>query len=476
MNPTLRDGLVPATRTLAGALASFVTMWLVCRAAHVGPQPAILAAVLALGFGRRPATASAAAFAFGSLRIAAVALAVSAIALLLRMEPFLGAVVFTACMALSVWLRDLGPTGRTAGTLIALPLVAMLVVPVAPPHAAGGPFVDLALVIGAGVVALSYVTLLAEVGPPRADGAADAFEPERLRRAGLTPTARMAMQMGAALALAFCLGLAAFPSHWGWVVLTAFIVCSGARGRGDAFYKALLRLIGALAGTVVAALVARAWAPAGIAEATTIFVLLFFGLWLRDLNYAYWAFATTSILALLVRSSGAIDVILLGERLEGILVGACCGVAATWFVFPIRTDAVARRRLADALLALDACVTHAHLGAAERSEKHRHFEHRIAKLAEVAPALHLHRRILARREANHPARWIELANGLRARADAFELSASIEAAAAGRIRRAIGTSRRAIADHGKPVEGATTIGAALERLHAAFDLEHTSTH
>ena len=41
-----------------------------------------------------------------------------------------------------------------------------------------------------------------------------------------------------------------FGSHWIWVVLTAYIVCSGNRGRGDVVHKSAIRVIGAACGTL----------------------------------------------------------------------------------------------------------------------------------------------------------------------------------------------------------------------------------
>ncbi len=40
-----------------------------------------------------------------------------------------GATVYTAGMALAIWIRRYGPTATKIGTLIALPLVTLLVVP-----------------------------------------------------------------------------------------------------------------------------------------------------------------------------------------------------------------------------------------------------------------------------------------------------------------------------------------------------------
>jgi hypothetical protein len=467
--------------TLAGVVASYCTVWFVCGALRAQPQPAILAAILAIGLGRRVQAVTIAEGALACLRIAGVALAATAIAWLLHALPVVGAIVFVGGMFLSVWLRDFGERGRSLGTLVALPLVAMLVVPVAPTQAPGGPLVDLALAIGAGVVALAFsaaIQWIARRGGiiAAAERSEQASRPERTQRKGITPTMRMALQMAVALGLAFAVGFVVFPGHWGWTVLTAFIVCSGARGRGDALYKAVLRLIGALSGTLAAALLAHAWAPSGVAEAVTIFAILFFGLWLRDVNYAYWACSTTLILALLARSDTGFAIGLLALRLGAILVGALCGVIATWFVLPIRTEAIVRRRLADALVAFDEFVAHAHLAEPERSEKRATFERRIAHLDEVAPPLRWHRRLFARgNDGNHPARWIELASGLRQRANVLEASNDVPSPEATKIRRAIGISRRAIADHVRAQSDpeSVTVGAALERLHGTFDTKAT---
>jgi hypothetical protein len=462
---------------LVGVIASFCTMWFVARALGAQPQPAILAAILAIGLGRRDRAATLADAALACSRIAGVALAATGVGWLFHAIPPLGAIVFVGGMFLSVWLRDFGERGRALGSLVALPLVAMLVVPVAPTPAPGGPLVDLALAIGAGVTALAFSTAIQWIARrfgiiASAGRSATPLPAAGARRPGMSPTMRMALQMTVALALAFAFGFLVFPGHWGWTVLTAFIVCSGARGRGDALYKAALRLIGALTGTIAAALLAHAWAPSGVAEAITIFAILFFGLWLREVNYAYWACSTTLILALLAHSTTGFAFGLLAIRLGAILVGALCAVVATWFVFPIRTEAIVRRRLADALVAFDEFVAHAHLPEPERSEKRAAFERRIAHLDEVSPPLRWHRRLFARgRDENHPARWIELASGLRERANALEAGDEAPSPQTTKIRRAIGISRRAIADHAKPHSDTeiVTVGTALERLHGELE-------
>jgi len=297
---------------------------------------------------------------------------------------------------------------------------------------------------------------------PAPEAVAAAGAAERPRRAGPSVPARMALQLAVALAAAFAVGFAVFPGHAGWTVLTAFIVCSGARGRGDAFYKAVLRLGGALAGTVAALLFTLIWTPAGIGEAVLIFGVLYLGVWLRERNYAYWACAMTLIFALLSRPGATFGPEAFAERLEAILAGAICGVAAAWFVMPIRTVDVIRRRLADALVAFDDVVAHAHV-AEEHPARLARFEHHLAELDGVAAPVRWHRRVFASRaQPDHPARWIELAHELRRHAETVAAHPNRAA-----IRRAVGISRRAIAHHGAadaPPER-VPIGTALAGVH-----------
>jgi uncharacterized membrane protein YccC len=235
-------------------------------------------------------------------------------------------------------------------------------------------------------------------------------------------------------------------------------------------YKGVLRLAGALAGTVAAAAVSSLWAPAGVTEAVAIFAVLFLGIWLRERNYAYWAACMTLILALLGSGAG-LSVGLLGVRLEAILLGAVCAVVAAWFVLPIRTESVVRKRLADALLALDELVARAHAPDGRPSAELARFEHRMTELDGVAPPVRWHRRIFAARSTSeHPARWIELAAGLRPHAREIGERGGARDADRTAIRRAIGISRRAIANHGKPPEAreGPSITAALDTLHTTI--------
>jgi riboflavin-specific deaminase-like protein len=215
----------------------------------------------------------------------------------------------------------------------------------------------------------------------------------------MTIHTRMALQMLVALVLAFAIGMLAFPQHWSWVVLTAFIVCSGAVGRGDAVYKGLLRVAGAIGGTLVAAVVSRFVPPSGVIDATLIFIVLFIGMWLRPINYAYWAACATLIFALLQGSQGAGVGALFGIRVSCIVIGALCAVVATWFVYPVRTELLVRRRVADARAALR---------EVQRGSRDHDLRHHLEQLERVAPPVRLHRAVFGTRsDTPHPATLID---------------------------------------------------------------------
>jgi 5-amino-6-(5-phosphoribosylamino)uracil reductase len=214
----------------------------------------------------------------------------------------------------------------------------------------------------------------------------------------MTIHTRMALQMLVALALAFAIGLLAFAQHWSWVVLTAFIVCSGAVGRGDAIYKGLLRVGGAIGGTLVAVVVSRFVPANGVIDATVIFVVLFLGMWLRTINYAYWAACATLIFALLQGSQGDAAGPLFATRVLCIMIGALCAIAATWFIYPVRIEQLVRKRVSEARAALRDLR-----GGAERD-----LHHHLAQLERVAPPVRLHRAVFGTRgESPHPATLID---------------------------------------------------------------------
>jgi hypothetical protein len=459
-------GLRGAAVVTASVIASFLLSYWVSSLAHAGNGAAILSATLALTLARRPALHHVRKVLVELAMLPLVALVASAVGLMLRAMPILGATAFVAGMFLSVWLRQFGAAARRAGLLLGLPLVAILVAPGAP-HAAGGRVVDVGLVLLAGISALGWVLLFQTIAAHV--NLAPPYEPEappRERKAsakkGLSSTTRMAIQLAVALALAFVVGRVWFAQHAMWVVLTAYIVCASSRGRGDVLYKSLLRFFGAAAGTIAAALLQHASLPQGAQEAALIFAALFVGTWLRGLSYAYWAACITLVVALLQRGEAGTPLSLLDLRLVEILVGGLCGVAAAWFVLPIRTESVVLRRLADALAALSDVARVDYAAAKERERAILAFERDVKLLDAVAAPVRLHRHTLGRRRDGdeHAAEWIGAAHACALHARRYRGDREQLAWAVGAARKAL--ARRAHPDDGE--SGDATLIDALRRV------------
>ena len=64
--------------------------------------------------------------------------------------------------------------------------------------------------------------------------------PERADWCGFLGISPLAIQMAVALAVSFVIGYVYFAERWAWIVLTAFIVGSGNRGRLDVAYKSVV--------------------------------------------------------------------------------------------------------------------------------------------------------------------------------------------------------------------------------------------
>ena len=274
-----------------------------------------------------------------------------------------------------------------------------------------------------------------------------------------------------------------FGRYWAWTVLTAFIVLSRNSGRGDVALKSVLRIAGAAAGTIAATLLAGALPPAGAWSVVAIFAVLGVASWLRDLSYAFWAAGMTTALALLYASFGVSGSAVLGDRLTAILVGAAIGVAAAWFVLPIRTIDVLRRRRADVLAALtDVAVAMRRDPAGLRAQRER-FEHALDRLEAMARPLVVHR-ALSRpwRRGPHPADVVDALVGMRAPVAAIErratahpelLAAPAVAAAAGTLARDVVALRRRLAGRAPEVPRADERRGDQDRQDAASPARRT---
>jgi hypothetical protein len=364
---------------MAATLASFGTALAIKHQERLSTSVVILAVALALSMGRhgqRSGRRTGSSRWLAILVVPLVAVGANEIGTRIFRQPDLGDGLFVVAVSATIWARRLGPVARQIATLATFPLVAMLIVP-APIIEVNGNAGDArwwSAVVA--LVALAWATstraLAERVGilvPAPAPVPAPVPVPAPIPAPAPAPAARpasaasgarrmassdkMAIQMAAALGSAFAVGRGLFGAHWTWVVLTAFIVSSGNRGRGDVVYKAALRLAGACAGTLAATALTGAFAPGDSWAIVMIFVVLAVALWLRSISYAYWAAGMTAALALLYGYYGEGGIGLLGDRLEGILVGAALAVTASWILWPVRTTDVLRRDTALALAALD---------------------------------------------------------------------------------------------------------------------------
>lgn len=406
------------------------------------PGPLVLAAVLAMTISRNRLVTTWRGRAEAVVLLPFVGLATAGVGYLLVLLPIVGATAYVTAMFLSIFLRRFGPVWTRVGSLIALPFITLLIAPGAgvgtsPPQVAVLSIGVLVIVVALRLLAEATRFLPKAPSEPARDGTRPVSVPATT---GLVASTKMAIQMAIALAAAFVIGALLFPAHVTWVVLTAFIVCSGNRGRADVLYKSGLRVVGAAVGTVVAS-VGLVWlTPShsflqGPALVVALLAIIAIGLWLREWTYAAWAVVMTLVITLL--QGTAIPVTGAGGeqlwiRILAIIVGAGCGLAASWFVLPVRSEGVVRKRVSEALAALSdygaepTPITDHDLGMA------------LGRLDEVAAPWNALERLTGwRTTARKPGQWVHLVHEC---ARLVRARPGLSAAA----RRALGEARRAM--------------------------------
>ncbi|WP_254423879.1 FUSC family protein [Rhodanobacter sp. C03] len=422
-------------------LAAIATL-LCALAIAPGPGPVVLAVVLSLSLSRSHLDRDLRGRIEAAIALPVVGLVAVGVGMLLHRAPWIGALVFVAGMFLSIWLRRFGPMTRRASSLIALPFVVLLTTPhirADPTSAIPASLVPILIAL----LALLWVSVLHALArrvhflPPARMQEHPAPEPAPSREGSLRPIAstRMAIQMAVALAMSFVVGYVFFAERWAWIVLTTFIVISGNRGRLDVAYKSVLRVLGAAAGTLLALTFTL---HLGSHDTTTVLLILtaiFLGVWLRPLGYAWWALFVTLALALLQGFSGSSAPLILWPRLEEIVIGAIIGVASAWFVLPVRSTAVLRRRIADTLAILaDA------LDPATPTRRPDDFVAAIASVEQVAPAFRASRLVTRHFRTMQQADWVDALAACRDPAVALIEKGETP----GLVRRAVGAARKAM--------------------------------
>ncbi len=480
---------------MAAVLASYGCALALDHAEHLGLGVVVLAVVLALTLSRTYDVRSWREWLLGLAVLCVLAVAASEVGWLLLRHADIGDALFVLAVSSSIWIRRFGPTSARVGTIVALPFVALLVAPAVP--GAGHEHLLWAAVVGA--IAYAWVGVMRAVGQragvvgpaaprrhrPPSRGRSTARSGSKARGAMVAST-KMALQMGVGLGLAFASGRAMFGSHWSWPVLTAFIVASGNRGRGDVIYKSVLRVGGAAAGTIAATLLAGALPRGSAVDVVAIFVVLGVSSWLRPFGYGYWAAGVTGAVALLYGYFGENGPHFLGQRLEGIVVGAAIAIAVAWVLLPIRSSDVLRRRIADLLASLGEVLAAPTADRAELARRAARYGAAMAALEEVAKPLEVHRELTRRRsrtQAPHVADAIEAARRCREPVAAIiDLAGTepetlaAEALADGRARVAsqVVQARRALAGRSGDADpgGLPAIAGAADGLQGTLEAAH----
>jgi hypothetical protein len=397
----------------AAMLASYGSALLLEHVAHLHVDIVMQAAVLGLTTSRvQRATATRKRLpAFAVVPV--VAMGAFEIGRLMGTHPNIGDALFVFAVALSIWVRRFGAWASRIGILMVLPLVATLVLQ---GQAAGFEAQLYTLWLGlVGLVACGWAFLLQEAAErtglvrlPTTPAAA----PAPPRKARILTSTKMALQMATALGTAFFAGRELWPAHWSWTVLTAFIVGSAARSRGDVLLKGVLRIIGAAIGTIVATEVAGSFGPHTDVAVVLIFAVIAVATWLREASYLYWAACVTAVLSLLYGWFGESTDGLLRTRLEGIGLGAAIGITAAWAVLPIRTRAAVQLRTAAALAELAVLLgAEAWADRARLLRQSAQFERCCMLIGQLAPSVNAQRwlevRLLGRRSKAYAADAVE---------------------------------------------------------------------
>ena len=449
------------------------------------PGPLVLAAVLAMTLSRNRLVQTWRGRAEAIILLPVVGLATAGVGYLFVTLPIVGAVAYVTAMFTSILLRRFGPVWTRVGSLIALPFITLLIAPgagvgVTPLGVALLSVVVLVIVVALRLLAeaarflprASTVPLAPEASAPDQTAsdasapdqtASDASAPDRPASdppesdlpgakpptaqpaSGRRPIAstRMAIQMAIALTAAFVIGALVFPDHVTWVVLTAFLVCSGNRGRADVLYKSGLRIVGAAIGTIVASIGLIWLTPShsflqGPTLVVVLLVVIGIGLWLREWTYAAWAVAMTLVITLLQGAAIHVAPGTGGEqlwmRILAIIVGAVCGIAASWFVLPVRSEGVVRKRISEALSALS------DYAAAPNTITDHNLGTALDKLDEVAKPWHALERVTGwRKTARKPGEWMNLVHEC---AGLVRTQPTLDVA----VRRALGEARKSLRD------------------------------
>ena len=176
------------------------------------------------------------------------------------------------------------------------------------------------------------------------------------------PNIRQAVQAAFGVAAAIAAGTVISGQHWYWAVIAAFIVALGVGSRGEAVIKALQRIAGTALGIAVGFALALAVGHDTYLAMALVLGCVFCGFYAFQAAYGTMIFFITVMLALLYGVIGMLTPGVLVVRVEETAAGAAAGLAAVYFVLPIRQSTAFadagrdfRRALAEAIRSAAAC-------------------------------------------------------------------------------------------------------------------------
>jgi hypothetical protein len=308
------------------------------------------AAVLAAGLGLGPAVAGglAALLALFSVADATVAaqvrttallpvtgLPVLAIAATLDGVPAARDAAFVAVVLGGVYARRWGPRGNALGVFAFMMFfVAQFLhaTPAALPRLCAA--VTLAV---AGAAAVRFGVWCYELGLPTAPAPS---APVPLEGHGLrAPGTRLAVQAGAAAALAIAAGEVISAQRWYWAVAAVWWIFVNTTHRGETLVRGFRRMLGTVAGAVAGLAAALPLHGAALPGALVLTVCVFGIFYAAPVSYSWMVFFVTVLAGVLYSLFGVLRPGLLALRAEETGAGAAAAAVAVLLVFPVTTHA-----------------------------------------------------------------------------------------------------------------------------------------
>jgi hypothetical protein len=151
------------------------------------------------------------------------------------------------------------------------------------------------------------------------------------------PVMRSAVQITVASSLAMVFGLMLSRDRWFWAVMTAFLIFTNTKSRGDAAIRALQRSIGTLLGIATGLVLATLIGGYPLLAAPIATLCIFLGFYCLQISYAAMTFFISIVLCLIYGMTGALTLDLLQLRIDETLIGAIAGTIVAFLVFPAPT-------------------------------------------------------------------------------------------------------------------------------------------